>query len=147
MPAIEIVAAFLGADVDGVVQPARVLQVFIMKRLCAETNPIYTRTGIPLDLFVIESAGIYLNADFGGASRKGRNDVFNQLAIDDGRRTATEEYRLRLLAKFRKLNLMEKAPHVRLVSPLGRYSHCECAVVTALLTERDMYVNARFHMP
>ena len=72
-------------------------------------------------------------------------NFFDRFAIKDRRRAAAEEYRFRLFCKFRQPDFANQPVDIGFIGLPRGHGNSERAVVAALLTERNVNVNARFH--
>ena len=133
-------------DFRRAVQPAGIAQILVTKRLDAKADPIDAEPSVMLDLFLVERSGICFNGDFARTPRQRANETLKKAGIDDRWRASPEENRIRTLGESGELNLTYQAANVRFVCFGRQNGYRECAVVTALLTEGDVNVDAEIHM-
>src|SRR5262249_54268744 len=83
-------------DIGTAVKVACVLEVFIVKRLYAKADPIYSGIEVPVQRLVSQRTRIDFNADLGSTLRQCRDDLLNKPSVYDRRRAASEKDRIRM---------------------------------------------------
>src|SRR5688572_2129527 len=132
-------------DGAGLVQAAGADQVFVFERLGAEADSGDTEIPILLDLGVGECSGIHLNADFCRYAGQRPNDTPEQSGIQERRGAPAKIDCAWILAETRKLDFSNETVNVRFKCLLGAHRNRERAVVTPLLTERNVNIKSGFH--